>query len=216
MSDAYRTIDVEAQGEYKDRGSKFIAYLFPMETLEVFSEKLSELRALHFKACHCCSAYRLRDGTQKSSDDGEPSGSAGKPILNQLLSKEVVDVGCIVVRYFGGTKLGVSGLIQAYKQAAVESLEASEILTKYETEAVVLSFDYAIMGKLMEALKYLKLHISGKDLSAEPSLTLEVNQSEVESTITNIKAKLLGRDSKDVDEDTEVAGLRFVTESSLD
>ena len=209
MSDAYKTIAAEAKGEFKDRGSKFIAYLFPMPSLDVFSERLSSLRASHFKACHCCSAYRLRTGAEKASDDGEPSGSAGKPILNQLLSKEVVDVGCIVVRYFGGTKLGVSGLIQAYKQATLIALESVDIITEYETEPVILAFDYAIMGKLMEALKYLKISIASKDLTVNPTLTLDVNRSEVELTITQIKARLLGRDVKDIEVDTEVKGLVF-------
>ncbi len=207
MADAYKTIDLASEGEYKDRGSKFIGYLFPIQSEEDFKIRMSELKTAHLKARHHCSAFRLKEGLSRASDDGEPSGSAGKPIMNQLLSAELVDVGCIVVRYFGGTKLGVSGLINAYKTAAKLSIEQASIETKYSVKKVILEFDYAIMGTLMDSLKYLELKIASKDLVAQPSLTLEIKESEVEAAIISIKAKLLNRAITDIEEDTEVPNL---------
>ena len=156
ISDSFLTIDNPSEGEFKDRGSKFIAILFPMKSENDFVNKMSELKSLHLKARHHCYAYRIREPfLDRSSDDGEPSGSAGKPIMNQLLSRKLVDVGCIVVRYFGGTKLGVSGLINAYKQAAHEAISLFQVRTKYVTGLIEISFSYAKMGILMDALKYL-------------------------------------------------------------
>ncbi len=209
MADDYRTIETEVEAEFKDRGSKFIAYLFPMTTEEELAEKITELKSLHLKARHHCPAFRLRTGLSRSSDDGEPSGSAGKPILNQLLSAELVDVGCVVVRYFGGTKLGVSGLINAYKLATKYAVESAQIITKYETEVLVISFDYSVMGTLMNVLKQLDYKIIKKDLAQNPNLSLEINKSEVEACVTNIKAKLLKRSFQDIEDDTEVPGVRF-------
>jgi len=209
MSDAYQTIAEETTAEFKDRGSKFIAYLFPMTEEAIMQHKIETLKSSHLKARHWCPAFRLRTGLNRSSDDGEPSGSAGKPIMNQLLSAELVDVGCVVVRYFGGTKLGVSGLINAYKSAARLAVETGVIITKYETEELEIHFDYAIMGTLMNCLKQLELNIITKNLAASPSLVLEVHKSELEKTILAIKAKMLGRSIADVDKDTKVKGLRF-------
>lgn len=210
MSDAYKTIDFESEGEFKDRGSKFIGYLFPIKTEEDFKARMIELRTAHLKARHHCSSFRLRDGLSRASDDGEPSGSAGKPIMNQLLSAELVNVGCIVVRYFGGTKLGVSGLINAYKTAAKLAIEQATIETKYKVKQVELKFDYAIMGALMDCLKYLELKISSKALEAQPALTLEIKESEVETAIIRIKAKMLNRSVSDIEEDTTVPHLDII------
>jgi len=209
MSDAYKTIDRETQAEFKDRGSKFIAYLFPVLDESEVTQRISTLQSEHHKAVHFCPAFILRDGHSRSSDNGEPSGSAGKPILNQLLSSQLVDTACVVVRYWGGTKLGVSGLINAYKSAAKLAIEDSTIVTKYETVLVTLEFDYAIMGTLMNCLKQLKLKVSDKLLTAQPKIIIEVNKSEHHSTVTLIKAKMLGRTIEDIEEDTEVTGLNF-------
>lgn len=214
MSDAYRTVVKESQGELKDRGSKFIAYVFPIEDEQDFLQRLAELRAEHFKATHHCSAFRLRSGVKRSSDDGEPSGSAGKPMMNQLLSKELTDVGAISVRYYGGTKLGVSGLIAAYKGSVAVAIEAATIVTKYTTQVVEVAFDYAVMGTLMDCVKQLGLEIKGKRFDENPSLELLINQSEVPETILKIKAKLLGRAIEDVTDEDVIAGVRFIAESA--
>lgn len=128
----YNTIEKPATAEFKDRGSKFIALAFAIENAEDFKLKLKEVKAQHAKANHHCFAYRLGtdNNNYRSSDDGEPKGSAGLPILNQIISKQLTNVAVVVVRYFGGTLLGVPGLINAYKTATVLALQLSPIIQK--------------------------------------------------------------------------------------
>jgi uncharacterized YigZ family protein len=209
MRDAYRSIARESTGEFKDRGSKFLGYIFPITEEAQFHNRQAELRAQHLKARHHCWGFRLRSGLERSSDDGEPSGSAGKPIFNQLLSAELVDVGCIVVRYYGGTKLGVSGLINAYKQGALLSIEAAEIVTLYNTLKIEISFDYVHMGRLMDILKQTEGKIVDQVLDLHPKLHLQVNESEAGTTIDFIKSRILGRGIEDITEDTIIEGLSF-------
>ena len=209
MSDAYKSISSESTGEFKDRGSKFIGYIFPITDEAQFQQRMSELKSEHFKAGHHCYGFRLRTGLERSSDDGEPSGSAGKPIFNQLLSAELLDVGCIVVRYWGGTKLGVSGLINAYKQGAALAIDAAKIVTLYNTCLIEIKFDYVHMGRLMDILKQSGGKIVDQILDLHPKLILEVNESETPTIIDFIKAKILGRSIDDITEDTDVEGLSF-------
>jgi uncharacterized YigZ family protein len=126
----YYTIEKNAQAEFKDRGSKFIAYACPVRNVEDFKERLTEIKKEHPKATHHCFAYRIGlDGNSyRASDDGEPSGTAGRPILGQIDSKELVNVLVVVVRYFGGTLLGVPGLIHAYRSAAALALQMSPLV----------------------------------------------------------------------------------------
>jgi uncharacterized YigZ family protein len=151
----YYTIEQPSVAEFKDRGSKFIAYAFPIDNVGSFKEKMTALKKEHPKAVHHCFAYRLGiDGTQfRVSDDGEPSGSAGRPILGQLDSKQVTNVLIIVVRYFGGTLLGVPGLIHAYKTAAALALHASSIIQKPVLVHYRLQFDYTQMNDVMKLVK---------------------------------------------------------------
>ena len=209
MSDAYKSIEEEYTGEYKDKGSKFFAYLFPIKNEDDFSARLQGVKAEHFKARHHCTALRLRNKTERSSDDGEPSGTAGKPMLNQLLSTELLDVGCVVVRYFGGTKLGVSGLIAAYKGAVADAIANATIVTKYTTTDIIINFDYAVMGSLMDAVKQLEFDVTKKTLTAEASLTITVNVSEIEQSITKLKARMLRRGESDIKEDDKIPGVNF-------
>lgn len=209
MADQYKSIQGAVEDEFKDRGSKFIAYLFPIKSEADFVSQSNELKAGHPKARHFCPAFRLTDGTFRSSDDGEPSGSAGKPILNQLLSKELEDVGCIVVRYFGGTKLGVPGLINAYKSATKLAIEKAVVVTKYHTKEIKIGLDYSCLGRLMDCLKRLDLDISKKALNAEAVLYVKVPRSSVDLTITKIKACYLNRSVADVKEDDELEGISF-------
>lgn len=209
-SDAYKTIETPSEGEFKDRGSKFFAYIKHIKSESDFADHLTEVKNLHFKARHHCFAYRLLDtDIFRSSDDGEPSGTAGKPIFNQLLSFDVVNVSCIVVRYFGGTKLGTSGLINAYKESAKLALANSTILDKFIMSKIKLSFDYAIMGNLMEAIKKLDITILEKNFDTDPHLIIGAKASEVKHKIDLIKGKLLGRSVTDITEDTEAPGLKF-------
>src|SRR6478735_5667128 len=151
----YKTIEKPSVDEYKDRGSKFLAYAFPMESADDFKKRLKQLKDEHPKAAHHCFAYRIGvDGNNfRSGDDGEPSGSAGKPILGQIDSKELTNVAVIVVRYFGGTLLGVPGLINAYKTSTSLALQLTPIVQKPVLELYELQFDYTLMNEVMMVVR---------------------------------------------------------------
>lgn len=154
-SDYYYTIKKAGTAEFKDRGSKFIAYVFPITDSTDFKSKLKRLKDEHPKAAHHCFAYRLgNDGNNfRSSDDGEPSGSAGKPILGQIDSKQLTNVAVIVVRYFGGTLLGIPGLINAYKTSAALALQTTPIVQKPIEISYRLQFGYTKMNPVMTIIK---------------------------------------------------------------
>jgi uncharacterized YigZ family protein len=151
----YNTITQEGVAEFKDRGSKFLAYAFPFEDAKELKPIVEKLKKEHIKAVHFCFAYRLGiDGNVfRSSDDGEPAGSAGKPILGQLDSKEVTDTLLVVVRYFGGTLLGVSGLINAYKTAASLVLQVVPIVQKPVLQYYIIQFDYTQINDILMIVK---------------------------------------------------------------
>ena len=153
--DFYYTIDTQGIAEFKDRGSKFLAYTFPVKTKEDFKIHLQALKKEHPKAVHHCFAYRIGyDGTNfRVSDDGEPSGTAGKQILGQIDSKKLCDILVVVVRYFGGTLLGVPGLINAYKTATSLALQCTHITQKYIEVNYSLHFNYPEMNEVMHILK---------------------------------------------------------------
>lgn len=154
-SDYYYTIEKPGYAEYKDRGSKFLAYAFPVAVVADFKKRLHELKEEHPKAVHHCFAYRVgTDGNNfRSSDDGEPSGSAGKPMLGQIDSKQLTDLAVIVVRYFGGTLLGVPGLINAYKTATALALQTTPVIQKAIEINYRLQFDYTKMNEVMKIVK---------------------------------------------------------------
>lgn len=153
--DHYFTIEKPSIAEFKDRGSKFLAHAFPMKSLSEFKIYLAQLKKEHSKATHHCFAYRmgLDKNTFRVSDDGEPSGTAGKPILGQIDSKQLTDILIIVVRYFGGTMLGVPGLINAYKTASVMCLQLTPIVCKQIEETFIIKFDYTQVNCVMHVLK---------------------------------------------------------------
>ena len=153
--DHYFTIEKPSQAEFKDRGSKFIAYAFPVADTTVFKKRLMEFKKEHPKAVHHCFAYRIgNDGNNfRVSDDGEPAGTAGKPILGQLDSKKIINAAVVVVRYFGGTLLGVPGLINAYKTATALALQLTPIVKKQIEIIYSLEFDYTLMNTVMTIIK---------------------------------------------------------------
>lgn len=165
QADYYNTIDKSSIAEYKDRGSKFIAYVFPITTVNEFKDKLAATKKNHPKASHHCFAYRI--GTEgnlfRASDDGEPSGTAGKPILGQIDSKSITDVLVIVVRYFGGTLLGVPGLINAYKTAAAMALQLTPIIHKPVMIHYRLQFDYTKMNEVMRIIKHFNCSVTTQE-----------------------------------------------------
>jgi uncharacterized YigZ family protein len=176
----YNTLTIESEGYYKDRGSKFIALAFHVECEEEVKEAMASVRKKYYDARHHCYAYRINpeDEISRSSDDGEPSGTAGKPILNQLLSCEITNSLIIVVRYFGGTKLGVSGLIQAYKSAARDAIENNKTIKKYITIQVVLSFEYPLMNSVMRVIKEEKIKILGQEFDSNCNINVEIKKNQ--------------------------------------
>jgi len=153
--DYYQTIEKPGYAEYKDRGSKFLAYAFPIAAVADFKKRLNDLKDEHPKAVHHCFAYRLGadENNFRSSDDGEPSGTAGKQILGQIDSKQLTNLAVIVVRYFGGTLLGVPGLINAYKTTTALALQTTAIVQKAIETNYRLQFDYTRMNEVMTIVK---------------------------------------------------------------
>lgn len=162
----YKTIEQGTNSEFKDRGSKFLSFSFPVKTTENIKLSLQELRKSHPKAVHHCYAYRLgTEGLQyRANDDGEPSGSAGRPILGQIDSMAITDVLIVVVRYFGGTLLGVPGLINAYKSATASCLSQAVIVEKNIEMMVSLDFDYSLLNEVMTILKQSGATVYQQDL----------------------------------------------------
>ena len=158
-SDTFLTIASESQGLYKDKGSKFFAFAYPVHSEEEVKEKVDFLQKKYFDARHHCYAYRLGvDGERyRANDDGEPANSAGKPILGQLVARGVTNVLVVVVRYFGGILLGTNGLVQAYKQATADALANAQIVTDAVTETYRLTFDYQDMNRVLKVMKDMNL-----------------------------------------------------------
>jgi uncharacterized YigZ family protein len=163
---SYLTLGQETQAEFSDRGSRFIAYAFPIDRPEAFKIRLQAWRKEHPKAVHHCFAWRIGlDGTKhRVSDDGEPSGSAGRPILGQMDARNLTDTAIIVVRYFGGTLLGVPGLINAYKSTAALALQVNQIVEKPIEDKYRLAFDYTLMNEVMTVLKRYPCTIHQQDM----------------------------------------------------
>jgi uncharacterized YigZ family protein len=163
----YHTIQKPAMAEFKDRGSRFLAYAFLVQNTNETKEQLQTIKKEHPKANHHCFAYRIGlDGNNfRVSDDGEPSGTAGKPILNQIDSKHLINTMIVVVRYFGGTLLGVPGLINAYKTAASLALQLTPIIQKPVLISYHLSFDYTLMNDAMMIIKQYNCTIEQQELS---------------------------------------------------
>lgn len=184
----YNTIEQTAEAEYKDRGSKFIAYTFPVTDAIEFKKKLLLLKKEHPKAAHFCFAYRIGvDGNNfRVTDDGEPAGTAGKPILGQIDSKEVVDIAIIVVRYFGGTLLGVPGLINAYRMAALLVLQVVPIVQKPILIKYSIQFDYTQMNEIMMILKQLNCVIFSQENQLFSLLKVGVPKSRNEELIYKV------------------------------
>jgi uncharacterized YigZ family protein len=179
MEDVYQTIEKESQGYFKDKGSKFHAFAFPVKNEDEVKEILARLRKEHHSARHHCYAWRL--GTEntifRANDDGEPSSTAGKPILGQLQSFNVTNILIVVVRYFGGTLLGVSGLINAYRNAAADALKNAEIKQKIIEKTVILDFTYAELADVMNIVKQENLTIVKTQFEEKCQLIFSVRKS---------------------------------------
>lgn len=186
FDDTYRTIAEPGEGFFKDKGSKFISFIFPISSEEEAKMHLLELREIHPKANHHVYAYRLGLDrmTYRLSDDGEPSGSSGRPILNTLYSKEITNILVVVVRYFGGTLLGIPGLINAYRSATEDALDNAEITVKHLFTIYELKFSYVRMNDVMKIVKELDLPVRDQQFEMECRMTVEVRTTLVERFMT--------------------------------
>jgi uncharacterized YigZ family protein len=162
----YFTISEEGVSDFRDRGSKFFGYAYPVASVDAAKAKLQELKKMHPKASHHCFAWRIGfEGEQgRSSDDGEPSGSAGKPIEGQILSRKLTNVLVVVVRYFGGSLLGVPGLIHAYKTAAAQALDQCGIVERNIEYEIRVQFDYTIMNDVQMLIRQFHCRINKQDM----------------------------------------------------
>ncbi len=179
FEDTYLTINATSEGLFKEKGSKFIAYAYPVSTEEDIKNNLAVLRKLHPSARHHCYAYRLGADKQayRANDDGEPSNTAGKPIFGQIQSKDLTNVLVVIVRYFGGTLLGVSGLINAYKQAAADALANATIIEKTVDEVYEIKFEYLQMNDVMKIIKDEALTILSQNFELTCVLSFSVRKS---------------------------------------
>ena len=187
--DFYTTIEKSSNAEFKDRGSRFIAFAFPIETKDDFKKQLQVLKKAHPKAVHHCFAYRIgTDGNNfRSSDDGEPSGTAGKPILGQLDSKGITNTAVVVVRYWGGTMLGVPGLINAYKTATALALQVTPLVEKQIEVNYSIEFDYTQMNEVMMILKQFNCTILANEMQLFCNIEAGVPKNRVEEVLYRLK-----------------------------
>jgi len=190
MNDVFRTIEKSAEGNYTEKKSKFLSYIFHIETAEEVKVILDDFRKKYYDARHHCWAYMLgpeRDEF-RSNDDGEPSGTAGRPILGQINSAELTDVLLLVIRYYGGTPLGTSGLIRAYKTAAAEAIGNAQILEKTVNKTLHVYFEYPLLNDVMRVLKQHETISIKQDFKENCHLILEVRKSLYEQIVNSLSA----------------------------
>ena len=187
--DFYYTIEQRAIAEFKDRGSRFIACLIPLASVSDFKKELEAVKKEYPKATHYCFAYRVGvDGNNfRVSDDGEPSGTAGKPILGLIESKQLTNVLIVVTRYFGGTLLGVPGLINAYRSAAALVLQTVPVVQKAIERRYNLQFDYTIINNIMTIIKQYNCSIAEQQMQLFCTMTIGVPQNRLEEVLFKLK-----------------------------
>ena len=189
FNDTYKTIAGPAGGLFRDKGSKFIAFAYPLTTENEVKGHLAKLKAEHPKANHFCYAYRLTPDKNvfRINDDAEPSGTAGRPILNTLLSADLTNMLIVVVRYFGGTLLGVPGLINAYKSAAGDAVKEAVIIEKSISDVYEIKFDYSLMNDVMRLIKEEQLSILEQQFDNDCLLKFEVRKSSLNKVLSRIE-----------------------------
>ena len=181
--DPYKTIQKPTEGIYTEKRSKFIAIALPVTSVDQVKAHIERLQKQYYDARHVCYAYMLGPEriTFRANDNGEPSGTAGKPILGQINSNELTDILIVVVRYFGGIKLGTSGLIVAYKAAAAEALAAAEVVVRTVDETITVTFEYPMMNDVMRIVKEMEPRILEQGYDTDCSMTLQIRRSRMES-----------------------------------
>lgn len=185
----YYTIERNSTAEFKDRGSKFIALAFPIQSVDDFKSQYQQVKKEHAKAVHHCFGYRIGNegNVFRVSDDGEPSGTAGKPILGQLDSKQIVNAAVVVVRYFGGTLLGVPGLINAYKTAASLALQLTPLVQKQVMLLYKLSFDYTRMNDVMMIVKLFGCEIRSSETMLFCEMLVSIPKARIDEVLYKLK-----------------------------
>ncbi len=188
-NDTYKTLLETSNGFYKDKGSKFYAYAFVVNSNNEIQERRNEIRKKHHDARHHVYAYRIgvEKNTFYASDDGEPANSSGPPILGQIRSADLTNVLIIVVRYFGGTKLGIPGLINAYKTAALDAINNSKIVKKIIGKKISLNFNYPLMNNVMRILKNDDIKILNQKFTENCNIEIEIRKSKYEQIVSNLK-----------------------------
>ncbi len=182
MIDEYKTIKAESQGTYSELRSKFLAFAHPVKSVEEAMAFVEQYQRKYYDARHCCWAYMLGPEREifRANDNGEPSGTAGKPILGQINSNELTDIIILVIRYFGGVKLGTSGLIGAYKTAASEAIQNAEIITKTVDEDYSFSFEYPLMNSVMKVVRDVDARIVSQSYDMDCQMTLSIRRGKID------------------------------------
>jgi len=193
MDDTFRTIVSAVKATYTEKRSKFIAYAFPVQSVEEVKTEIDKLRKEYYDARHVCWAYMLGAERKefRANDDGEPSGTAGKPILGQINSNELTNVLIAVVRYFGGIKLGTSGLIVAYREAAAEAINEAQIIEKTVDCQIAFNFEYPFMNDVMKIVKDMEPAVIRQDFEMDCNMTLEIRKcrfDEMKSRLEKIES----------------------------
>lgn len=178
INDTYLTVSASSQGLFKDRNSRFISFAFPVDSEEEVKNILKSLRKKYYDATHHCYAYAIGINREagRQNDDGEPSGTAGKPVYGQILSHKLTNILIVVVRYYGGTKLGVNGLINAYREAASNAIAHAGIISKTLNETFIVEFDYAQSEKVMKAIRKENARILTQTYEDKCVVYLEIRQ----------------------------------------
>ncbi|MDE5708074.1 MAG: YigZ family protein [Alistipes sp.] len=188
-ADTYLTVEAPAEAASRERSSKFLSYIYPVRNEEQIRAHLDALRKRYFDATHHCYAWRL--GPQgdrfRANDDGEPSGTAGKPILGQMLSSGITDCLIVVVRYFGGTKLGVPGLIAAYRESAAEVIAAATVVERTVDREITVDFPYVAMNEIMRAVKECQPAVRAQRFDNLCTLELTIRESRAEELVERLK-----------------------------
>ncbi len=188
INDCYFTISKKSESEFKEKGSKFQGLALPFQNADSLKSILDEIKSQHPKARHFCFAYKIgfENSITRSNDDGEPSGSAGKPILNAILSKNLTNILIVVVRYFGGSLLGIPGLINAYKIASLEAITNNNIETKFQNIQIIIHFQFGKTNEIMRIIKEFDLKIVKQAYLEKCLWTIEIRQSLAEKIVEKI------------------------------
>ncbi|MBP6661693.1 MAG: YigZ family protein [Paludibacter sp.] len=180
MSDTYKTIIAPTEGIYKEKGSKFLSFAIPVSSVDEVKEIVKNYRKEYYDSRHVCYAYMLGADRKefRANDDGEPSGTAGRPILGQINSRELTNILVIVVRYFGGILLGTGGLVVAYKEATTDALNQAEVIEKTVDETIAILFDYVLMNEVMRIIKDTNAQISSQSFENQCEMQLSIRKQD--------------------------------------